>query len=271
MFVCFSCCFFLGCTEDDTEERLFSLEKFYADSSFLEIQGDLNDPHVIWGNVKTYLPAFERMKRYLYVKDNRLCWDVVSGAELNISANIYDYIVERWKRMNRQVEEGKGTLKLCNNHYRIIYEDVDASRVFENTYEERSLPSLKQGSHEWNMRVLFELTWRVYKYHCCENLKNHIDIKNSEFIGDGVGGVNIYGDVTVGDDFCGYFCCNACAFMEGDKKYDCEFNNIISYDRILGVSPWYFQVENPQYLPLVSLRNADKFEFERGQILRDGE
>ncbi|MDY4044069.1 MAG: hypothetical protein SOY65_09740 [Marinifilaceae bacterium] len=59
--------------------------------------------------------------------------------------------------------------------------------------------------------------------------------------------------------------------MEGDKKYDCEFNNIISYDRILGVSPWYFQVENPQYLPLVSLRNADKFEFERGQILRDGE
>lgn len=263
--------FFLGCTEDDTEERLFSLEKFYADSSFLEIQGDLNDPHVIWGNVKTYLPAFERMKRYLYVKDNRLRWDVVSGAELNISENIYDYVVERWEGMNRQLEESGGTLELYNDYYRIAYENVDNSRILKDI-NQKGLPVLKIEAHKTNMSILFEISWRVYKFHYYRNLKDHIDIKNSDFRGDGIGGMRIDGTVgTGGGNYYGYFCCNACAFMDGFEKYACEFNNINTWNRIPGAELWYFQVENQQGLPLIALRNAENFDPERGQILKNGE
>lgn len=263
--------FFLGCTEDDTEERLFSLEKFYADSSFLEIQGDLNDPHVIWGNVKTYLPAFERMKRYLYVENNRLCWDVVSGAELNISENIYDYVVSCWEGMNQQLEEGEGELELYKGYYRISYENVDNSQGEEVISRSDGDPVVVYGHHSYNMSVLFEITWDVYWNHDYGNLKNHLDLPNSIFRPDGIGGVRVDGEIPVsGSQYYGYYCANACAYMEGDRKFDCEFNDIVGWNRIHGSPVWYFKVLNINELPLITLRNANFYDRSRGSALLSG-
>ena len=246
------------------------MEKFYADSSFLEIQGDLNDPHVIWGNVKTYLPAFERMKRYLYVENNRLRWDVVSGAELNISENIYDYVVRCWEGMNRQLEESGGTLELYNGYYRIAYENVDDKQRKRNISRGDSDPVLIYGDHPYNMLVLFEIVWEVYEYHIYNNLKDFLDLPSCLFEGDAIGGMRVTGWLYAPGGYCRYYCCNACASMQGERRFACEFNDIIGWDREVAGDDWFFKVLNISGLPLITLYNPENYEEERGLILKHG-
>ena len=87
-----------GCSENIQEDFLNenNITEMYIDSVFLGFEGDLNYPEVIWGNVDTYLRAFERMKAHLKLKDGALVWNIKNGDELNISENIFEY-VEFWR------------------------------------------------------------------------------------------------------------------------------------------------------------------------------
>lgn len=100
-----------------SEENAFTM---YADSVFLGFEGDLIYPDIIWGNVKTYLPAFERMKAHLKIKGERLAWDFKNGAELNISENIHDYVTGIWGRQNKKMDSGEYKLEFVGGDYRVV-------------------------------------------------------------------------------------------------------------------------------------------------------
>lgn len=215
----------------------------------------MNEPEIIWGDVDTYLAALARMNRYLYVEDNRLKWDVMNGAELNISENIYEYVTCSWKATNSQLEESGGTLETYHDYYRIVNEDIVQSRVDGWNLGKQIL---LQGRHVKNAAVLISVAYHVYAHHHLGPLSQFIDMGASDFRGDGLGGVQIYGTVSTSDgNYYGYYCANACAFYSGDQKYECPANDIISWNRAFDIDVWYFKCQNHHYLPLVSLRNAE--------------
>lgn len=68
----------------------------YQDSVYLIIKDDLSNldslaPN-LWKNVDVYTKAHNRLIRHLYIKDNKLAWDIKSGVDIKISENIYQYI-----------------------------------------------------------------------------------------------------------------------------------------------------------------------------------
>ncbi|MCR9012074.1 hypothetical protein [Gabonibacter chumensis] len=79
---------------------------FYADSVFLRINGDVMDSHTIWDNVAIYLKALYRLEKHLRIENNRFKWDVKDGAELRITQNIFDYVIDRWEECNDLLETG---------------------------------------------------------------------------------------------------------------------------------------------------------------------
>lgn len=114
--------FFGSCTEkaSNTSAEL-SLKELYKDSAYLEIKGNLNEPEIIWGNVKTYLPAFYRMTRHSRIQNNQVVFDCQSAEELKISSNIYEYIIECYRQLNQQAIEKGWEIVKEYDEYGVIY------------------------------------------------------------------------------------------------------------------------------------------------------
>ena len=139
-----------GCDQSVEKGILDRYETFemYADSVFLGFEGDLFYPEIIWGNVDVYLSAFDRMKAHLKVKDDRLTWDFRRGADLNISENIYEYVIGVWQRQNEKLDSGEYRLELVGDNYTIepiVQKDILSSRTGQ---------FIIPGSHAYNMELL---------------------------------------------------------------------------------------------------------------------
>lgn len=100
----------LSCSSGRQPGKAIPFEQ-YRDSVFLKIEGDLQDPEVIWGSKDTYLRSLDRMERYLWIENNRLKWNVTKGKDIKISDNIYAYIVDAWKLQNARLDSGRYKLK----------------------------------------------------------------------------------------------------------------------------------------------------------------
>lgn len=87
-----------SCEQKNTAESAVALEKVsYQDSVFWGFDGDLTDPRVIWDHMDVYLSAHDRMMKCVYLKNQRLAWDIKSGSEIKISENIYKYLTDAMK------------------------------------------------------------------------------------------------------------------------------------------------------------------------------
>ena len=114
--------FFSSCAEKTSNASAeLSLKELYKDSVYLEIKGDLNDPEIIWGNVKTYLPAFYRMTRHSRLQNNQVVFDCQSAEELKISPNIYEYLMESFRQTNQQAIENGWQIVEEYDGYGVVY------------------------------------------------------------------------------------------------------------------------------------------------------
>ena len=89
----------LGGCNQNVQNEILDVDKMYVDSTFL---------------------GFERMKAHLKIKDERLAWDFKSGADLNISENIYNYVTGVWSRRNKKLDTGKYKLEIIDSDYNIV-------------------------------------------------------------------------------------------------------------------------------------------------------
>lgn len=68
----------------------------YQDSVYLIIKGNMSNMDSvgvnIWNNLSIYNRAYNRFIHHLYVKDNKLVWNIKKGADIKISENIYQYL-----------------------------------------------------------------------------------------------------------------------------------------------------------------------------------
>ena len=120
----------------------------YADSTFLEIKGDLYEPKVIWENEAIYLRALHRMEQLLFLENERLCWNIKNGVEIKISENIFQYIVDAWQNQNKMVESGNFGIVLEGGRY-----VVRSKKVLEEETEKLTgkAPEFKLPDMEGNI------------------------------------------------------------------------------------------------------------------------
>lgn len=99
--------FLIGCRNKNTNKQYNSFSAFYADSVFLRIEGNLNDPNIIWSNKKVFIQAVSRLRNHCYLQDSLIKWDFKNAEEVKISDNIVEYVTRGWTIQNQMVKSGE--------------------------------------------------------------------------------------------------------------------------------------------------------------------
>lgn len=101
-----------------TWEEAKKYNDLITDTSFLQVRGEMSDSAIDpltgkgWNkdyayNQVIYLKAVERAKKYLSVNSNHFVLDLKSGAEINVSEDLYQYIVNLFRNWNLWVQKGE--------------------------------------------------------------------------------------------------------------------------------------------------------------------
>lgn len=184
----------IGCNKNDLadmgEDSESHYAKFYADSMYLEIKGDINDPKVIWDNMNTYSPAYERMRKHLVLKEGRLSWDIQNASTIKLSENVFKYIIDAWEQQNKKLESGDYHLEILDSYFAIISNaDKHLSRV-DMPHVSKRFPVIKNSEISFNnvftVYQSIEVGWHYICYWvvCDKNLEP-----------DNWGGHYVYGDL----------------------------------------------------------------------------
>ena len=89
-----------------------------VDTTFLQTRGTMSEDAISpiiesgWNydvsyNQIVYITALERAKKHLSVKDNQLVLNLKSGAEINITEDLYQFITDLFVDWNTWIEEGR--------------------------------------------------------------------------------------------------------------------------------------------------------------------
>ena len=241
--------FILGCQKqvdiqsDKVLTRSTNMEQINVDTSFLGFEGDLIIPEVIWENIGTYSLAYDRMARHLQFEENKISWNLKSAQEINISQNIYDYVISGWRQDSIKLESGAYTLKIDGIYY---YLEPKQFPLIP-----RSPFLLLKGNHDVNMRYCINLVRSGYTGW----LGTVIDLGASEMEPDGFGGLWIRGMKAAtdsnGSPYLGYAVFNASPMSLNDRlNYVCGSRNDGHGDL------FYEKLVNCNHSPLVSVLNA---------------
>ena len=237
-----------GCDQSVEKGILDRYETFemYADSVFLGFEGDLCYPEISWGNVDVYLSAFDRMKAHLKVKDDRLTWDFRRGADLNISENIYEYVIGVWQRQNEKLDSGEYRLELVGDNYTIepiVQKDILSSRTGQ---------FIIPGSHAYNMELLHNL----YQLH------NSVSL-GGRYLGAYIENICDPSTFRPGYGYSSknwsYHCDNGC-YYDNNPNCFCIHNQISHPDSDLRGNEYWEKILNINNLPLVSIMNYNNFK-----------
>lgn len=97
----------------------FRIRDSITDSGFLQTKRPMSDDAIAPYNYATglvedraynrviYIKAFERAKKKLFLFDDQLICNLKSGAEINISEDLYNYIMNLFAEWNLGVKEGR--------------------------------------------------------------------------------------------------------------------------------------------------------------------
>lgn len=195
----------------------------------------------MWQNIDVYSAAYDRIAKHLKFENNQLIWDVKSATELNISQNIYDYIIFMWDRCNKKLISGDYSLDTNGIYFQLIPKNPEPITI--------SAQLLFKNQHKYNM----EICTQVVRNAGMGYLGYYIDLNNSDFGPDSWGGYYIMGR---GDDSLGrpwsYIVYNVCPM---DPK--CSLNYIVARDSYETGGTFYEKVMNERWSPLVTVTNAE--------------
>lgn len=91
--------------KDETPETARLQDVSYQDSVYLEFEGNLYEPLIIRSHMDIYIPAYNRLMRHVYIKNNRLVTDLKSGEEIRISENIFEYLIDAINDGNEKLSQ----------------------------------------------------------------------------------------------------------------------------------------------------------------------
>lgn len=215
----------------------------FADSVFLGFEGDLHDPELLWANMDIYSPAYERMKRFLIINDNHLRWNIKEASDINISENIFDYIVSCWETTNRKLEEGIYKLEVLENNYYTLLLINEGDNIKTKTPQ-----ALIPGWYEYN----WSLCMATYYNSGCNFLSDYIGVANPE--PDGFGGYRFhekFENKTTGE-WGEYYC----TWL--GPEFNNELNRIVikltDNWKVTGGDIFVWALANYQHAPLMTLK-----------------
>lgn len=70
-------------------------------------------------NQIVYISALKRAKKHLSVKDGVFVCDLKSGADINISEDLYEYILDLFADWNKWIQEGRVEIVQINGEYNV--------------------------------------------------------------------------------------------------------------------------------------------------------
>lgn len=186
-------------------------------------------------NIKVYVTALERVKKNLSVKDNQLIIKSKSGAELNMSEDLFSYISQLICTWNDLIKKGKfSILKVGEGYY-------DIEPVIEFMKSIRANPV-----DIYNMRTHNE-RWDAVK-----------SVVDSDPIGTYVGdhfvfnfGGNVSGEFYVSGKVRRYYVCDGCG-THGVSNPTCSYNYIATSVIVPDSQVYIYSLRNVSQLAVIT-------------------
>lgn len=210
------------------EQQKISYATLYADSVYLGFEGDLNNPRVIDEHLDVYLLAHQRMLNHLKFNNNLLSWDVQDGADLKISDNIYNYLIDCWNQENQLLQSGKYQLELTSIGYKILLREKN----IQSRAPWRPVTVYK-GEIHFNDNFMFCYTLHA-NYYNFEYTSEFFNFASSQLKKDGYGIASLQGIKNKENNlYDAYYISNCCPDEPGDE-FKCHSNQIIGpYQNII--------------------------------------
>lgn len=245
---------FNGCNQ---QEVLCDASEFnnelYKDSTYLCFEGDLSDPGIIWSNMGIYASAYDRMIRHLRIQEKSLVWDFENAIDLNISTNIYNYIISCWEYVNKQLENSDNFLEMRGSYF-----------ILGNKKQTKSTKPKPKilfeggtlGTDANNMSILSDMV----REGVTGWTGDYIDLIRSRLRPDGYGGMFVKGSGTKSNtpeciEEWGYIFYNACPL-----NLTCEDNYMVAFNTQQSGPYFYEKIMNRRWAPLITLVNRINFE-----------
>ena len=238
----------LGCQKEnlglnELASRSVDVNQLVVDTAFLGFEGDLVIPEVIWDNIDIYNLAYDRMARYLQFKENTISWKLKSAQEINISPNIYDYIISGWRQDSAKLATGDYRLEVSGIYYKLV-----PKRMY--TLSKAAPPVMPSGDYAGNMSIAI----RLVRSNFTGFIWNAVDFRASGKVPDVYGGWIIRGMQNCDNLYWGY-----AIFYPVPDDPDSEFNSVQGARTDEYGNLFYEKLVNNRQSPLVSVLNAHLF------------
>lgn len=216
------------------------------DTCYLGFDGDLNDPKIIWQNMRVYSLAYDRLASHLVFEDNLLNWDFESAAEVNVSPNIYNYVISKWKYSNEKIESGECSIEIDGIYYKLI----------DNKSKIKLLSDSKQIILERgkNFKNMGEISRYIMKDQKTGWIGLYINFEKSNWDLDGHGGFYLEGEGYYLSKYYSYI-----VFIPKPHDLRHELNYIVATNSWQDRDKFYEKLMNKQWAPLITTCNAQNF------------
>lgn len=194
-------------------------------------------------NQKVYVTALERVKRNMDNQDGKLVIKAKSGLELNMSEDLFEYIVNLISTWNQWIEEKHFEIVQVDNAY------YDIEPTMENITNTRSITRA-------NPINLLNLSTHNARWDAVKSVVDSGPI--GTYLGDHFVlnfGQEVQGEFNVSNKTRRYYVCNGCA-THGVSSPTCSYNYIASKVSIPDSQMNVYSLRNPSQLAIVTYQLA---------------
>jgi len=243
--VLISCFILHGCQSEEFEVN--------PEPLFLKINGDLNHPETLMDpvNIAIYLKAVERMETYLMIRQNKIECGIKEGSEVNISPEIYNYIIMSYEDINKQVDEGRIKIFFdSNGDLKVSKRVLDNGIIRLKSGDIEVGPDGKIDISNMDPEDIVALFLSLVANPPNDHLGNVIDLENIDW-DINMGMASMSGEVYINGKRTVYQINDPC--YSNPDPY-CTAGYIATNDTDVYGDYAYYTVKNPWQLPLISVQ-----------------
>jgi hypothetical protein len=228
-------------------------EDFFIERpDYLEIEGDISDSLTLFQpeNLLIYRKARDRFHKSVQIEGQKLVWSSTNGIELNMSEDIFNYFVEKYKEINERIDNEELIAYFdSKNQIRItLFDKTENGSLMrlksgtEGGGEEKNPVTANYSNDYSNQQDNLEDLINFYNEEQSGNLNDYINLNGIEWDGNMMGASYVKGEGRINGHYTTYYIDNACYYSSGG--YDCVSNDICNYERNDYSDRYTYQIKN---------------------------
>ena len=241
---------FYSCQEEDTDVSSDS-------SNYLDISGDVTLASTLMNPVNNviYGKAVARFYEHVYIDNGKYAWNLERGTDINVSEDIYQYIIFSLTKANQLIEQQKAIVFIDENgkiqFSRLNYDKIyGAVRMTQKDFNEDwdGPKDISQMNSQEILDLIVSMTQNFGEVQ--GRMEDYFDMSSINWKTNSAGDASISGHGTINGKETTWYMANPAYYLEDQSNTD--FNNFAIDDVEDYSDRTIYFIRNPSGLPLMS-------------------